>query len=223
MNNSLPFTYNPPANTGLDILYQDEDLLLINKPAGLLSVPGRGEDKQDCLIQRVQAELPDARIVHRLDMETSGVMMMALNAEVHRQLSMLFEQRKVQKRYIAVVGGQVKDESGLVDLPLITDWPNRPKQIIDHERGKPSRTSFKVISVDHDKKTTRVELIPETGRSHQIRVHLQSMGHAILGDRLYASDMFREMSMRLLLHSTFISFDHPVSGNNISIASEAPF
>lgn len=223
MNKSLPFTYNPPANTGLDILYQDEDLLLINKPAGLLSVPGRGEDKQDCLIQRVQAELPDARVVHRLDMETSGVMVMALNAEVHRQLSMLFEQRKVQKRYIAVVGGQVKDESGLIDLPLITDWPNRPKQIIDHEQGKPSRTRFRVISLDHDQSTTRVELIPETGRSHQIRVHLQSMGHAILGDRLYASDEVRDKSPRLLLHSTFISFCHPVNDDNTSIESEAPF
>ena len=126
---SLPFVYQPPADTGLIILYQDQDLLVVDKPAGLLSVPGRDEDKQDSQILRVQKDFPDARIVHRLDMATSGAMVMALNAEVHRQLSMLFEQRKVQKRYIAVVDGILKQQSGLIDLPLITDWPNRPNRL----------------------------------------------------------------------------------------------
>ena len=223
MNKCLPFKYNPPANTGLDILYQDDDLLIINKPAGLLSVPGRDEDRQDCLIRRVQTELANARVVHRLDMATSGIMVMALKNEVHRQLSMMFERRKIQKRYVAIVDGHVEDERGVIDLPLITDWPNRPKQIIDFERGKPSRTCFTVMAYDQDKKSTRLELIPETGRSHQIRVHLQSLGHAILGDSLYASDEVREKSSRLLLHSTFLSFHHPVNGERLSIACNAPF
>lgn len=219
----LPFKYAPPVNNGLDILYQDDHLLIVDKPAGLLSVPGRGEDRQDCLIWRVQTELPSARIVHRLDMATSGAMVMALNNEVHRQLSMMFEQRKIQKRYVAIVDGHVEDESGVIDLPLITDWPNRPRQIVDFERGKPSRTRFTVVGYDREKKSTRVELVPETGRSHQIRVHLHSLGHAILGDRLYASDAARGKSSRLLLHSSFLSFHHPVSGEMLSTVSKAPF
>lgn len=221
--NNFPFKYAPPIDTGLDILYQDEDLLVVNKPAGLLSVPGRDEDKQDSLIIRAQTEFPGARIVHRLDMATSGAMVMALNEEVHRQLSMMFEQRRIQKRYVAVVDGYVEEASGTVDLPLITDWPNRPKQMIDYERGKPSLTRFSVIDYDKEINTTRIELIPETGRTHQIRVHLQSLGNAILGDRLYASDVVRERSSRLLLHSTFLSFCHPVMGELLSISSEAPF
>lgn len=223
MSTSLPFKYEPPADAGLNILYQDDDLLIVDKPAGLLSVPGRDEDKQDSQILRVQNEFPNARIVHRLDMATSGAMVMALNDEIHRQLSMLFEKRKIQKRYLAVVDGVMQEESGLIDLPLITDWPNRPKQMIDYERGKPSRTQFTVMGHDKDNNTTLLELIPLTGRTHQIRVHLQSLGHAILGDRLYATDEVRKKSKRLLLHSTHLSFQHPVSGDIVSIHSEAPF
>ena len=193
----LPFKYLPPEDNGLDILYQDEYLLVLNKPAGLLSVPGRDEDKQDCQIHRVQREFPTAMIVHRLDMATSGAMVIALNEEIHRNLSILFEKRQVEKKYVAVVAGLVKNQQGLINLPLITDWPNRPKQMIDHERGKPSRTQFNVLDYDHKRNTTRVELIPETGRTHQIRVHLQSIGHAILGDRLYASDEVRDNSPHL--------------------------
>ena len=218
-----PFKYQPPADTGLNILYQDDELLFVDKPAGLLSVPGRDEDKQDSLILRIQQVFPSARIVHRLDMATSGVMVMGLNNEVHRQLSRLFEQRKVQKRYLAVVDGVIKQASGQIDLPLITDWPNRPRQMIDHERGKPSRTQYTVLTCDEANNTTRLELIPVTGRTHQIRVHLQTLGHAILGDRLYAADLVREKSQRLLLHSTFLSFEHPVNGDLLSIHSEVPF
>ena len=223
MNSSLPFNYTPPADKGLDILYQDDALLVVNKAAGLLSVPGRDEDKQDCLINRVQIDYPSARIVHRLDMATSGAMVIALNDEVHRQLSILFEKRNVKKRYVAVVDGIVKDKSGLIDLPLITDWPNRPKQMIDHERGKPSRTQYQRMSVNKESNTSRVELIPETGRSHQIRVHLQSLGHAILGDRLYASKEVIEKADRLLLHSTLLSFEHPVTGELLEVTSVTPF
>jgi len=220
---SLPFKYAPPEDNGLDILYQDEHLMVLNKPAGLLSVPGRDVDKQDCQIYRVQREFPTARIVHRLDMATSGAMVIALNEEIHRSLSILFEKRQVAKKYVAVVTGIIKNQQGLIDLPLITDWPNRPKQIIDHERGKPSLTQFKVLDYDRVKNTTRVELIPETGRTHQIRVHLQSMGHAILGDRLYASDEVRDNSPRLLLHSTLLSFKHPVSDQVVVVHSAVPF
>lgn len=220
---SLPFIYQPPADTGLAILYQDDEVLVVDKPAGLLSVPGRDADKQDCQILRAQKDFPNARIVHRLDMATSGVMVIALNDEVHRQLSRLFEQRQVQKRYIAIVDGLLTQQSGLIDLPLITDWPNRPRQMIDQQRGKPSRTEFTVVGYDEDNHTTRVELIPLTGRTHQIRVHMQSMGHAILGDRLYATENVRDKSERLLLHSAFLSFIHPVNGDIVSIHSEVPF
>jgi len=223
VNSSLPFSYTPPADNGLDILYQDNELLVIDKPAGLLSVPGRDEDKQDCLIRRVQTEFPSALIVHRLDMATSGAMVIALNDEVHRKLSILFEKRKVQKRYVAIVDGLVNNNEGLIDLPLITDWPNRPKQMIDHERGKASRTRYHVMSYDQEAKTTRLELIPETGRTHQIRVHLMSLGHAILGDRLYASDEVIAKANRLLLHSSYLSFSHPVSDEQLEVNSVIPF
>lgn len=220
---SLPFEYLPPAHTGLDILYQDSDVIVTNKPAGLLSVPGRDADKQDCQIRRVQDEFPSARIVHRLDMATSGAMVMALNSEVHRLLGMQFEQRKVRKCYQAIVAGLLTNEEDEIDLPLITDWPNRPKQIIDQQRGKSSVTRYRVLSRDQEQSHTRVELVPVTGRTHQIRVHLQALGHPILGDRLYADDETRSRSPRLLLHSTYLSFMHPVTGREVEIRSPVPF
>jgi tRNA pseudouridine32 synthase/23S rRNA pseudouridine746 synthase len=220
---SVPFKYVPPVDTGLDILYQDNVLLVVNKPAGLLSVPGREADKQDCQIYRVQREFPQARIVHRLDMATSGAMLMALDDNVHRQLSILFEKRQVAKKYVAIVDGLPEEKQGVIDLPLITDWPNRPKQIVNYERGKPSQTRFIVKDYDRVQLTSRLELIPLTGRTHQIRVHLQTLGHAILGDRLYASQEVRDKSPRLLLHSTLLSFQHPLTSEAISIESEAPF
>lgn len=219
----LPFKYDPPVHTGLDVLYLDDDLIVTNKPAGLLSVPGRDTDKQDCQIQRVQDRFPTARIVHRLDMATSGAMVMALNDQVHRLLSIRFEQRKIEKRYEAIVAGLLTNEQGQIELPLITDWPNRPKQMIDHQRGKPSVTCYRVLSHDREQNSTRLELLPLTGRTHQIRVHLKSIGHPILGDRLYADDETRCRSRRLLLHSTYLFFLHPVTGSEIEIHSPAPF
>ncbi len=216
-------TYNPPAHTSLELHYQDDYLIILNKPAGLLSVPGRGEDKQDCLISRVQKEFSDALIVHRLDMSTSGLMVMARGKEIERNLSILFQQRKVAKKYIAVVDGKVSTYCGEVDLPLITDWPNRPKQKVDFKNGKSSQTRYTVLSYDKKNNTTRLKLIPLTGRTHQLRVHLQSINHAILGDELYASKEAIEKSPRLLLHACYLSFTHPVTDELIEINSEPEF
>ena len=219
-----PYTdYLPPPHTGLDILYQDDALLVVEKPSGLLSVPGRGADKQDSLTLRVQAEYPDVRNVHRLDMETSGLMVMARGASVHRELSRLFQDRKVSKRYVAIVDGNLKENRGEINLPLITDWPNRPRQIVDHENGKPSRTGFTVVQRNHSENTTRIELRPETGRTHQLRVHTRSIGHAILGDRLYAGASTRTKADRLMLHASYLAFPHPLTMEPMHFASKAPF
>ena len=215
--------YTPPPQTGLDILHQDGALLVLNKPSGLLSVPGRGVEKQDCLTLRVQTEYPQALNVHRLDMETSGVLVMARSRPVHRQLSRQFEQRRVQKGYVAVVDGRVDQSSGEIDLPLIADWPNRPRQKVDYEKGKPSRTRFTVIHHDTRGNTTRLDLAPETGRTHQLRVHLQTLGHPILGDKLYATKRVREKADRLLLHASFLSLIHPITGHRLCFTSKVPF
>ena len=215
--------YRPPPHTGLDILFQDQSLLVLNKPSGLLSVPGRGPDKQDSLAWRVQQEYPDALTVHRLDMETSGLVVMAKNTQIHRQMSLLFQEREVHKQYIAVVDGVIEQMDGKIDLPLITDWPNRPKQKIDHDKGKPSVTHYKVIALDQRQSTTRVELQPVTGRTHQLRVHMQSMGHAILGDRLYASERVLSKANRLLLHACTLAFRHPLTHESLHFTSDDPF
>ena len=215
--------YSPPSDNGLDILFQDNYLLAINKPSGLLSVPGKGEDKQDCMALRVQQEFPDALIVHRLDMATSGIMLMALNKDIHRELSISFQDRMVSKSYIAVIDGLLEEDLGSVDLPLITDWPNRPRQKIDYDSGKTSLTHYKVLDRNSANQTTRVELIPETGRTHQLRVHMQAIGHAIVGDRLYAESCVQKKSDRLLLHAQQLAFNHPVSKDKITINCDADF
>lgn len=215
--------YSPPPDTGLDTLFQDQHLLVVNKPADLLSVPGKGSERKDCLASRVQNRYPDALIVHRLDMATSGIMVMALNKNMHRQLSMLFQNRQVNKTYTAIVEGQIINKSGEVDLPLITDWPNRPKQKVDYEIGKPSLTHYKVLDYDIQTDTSRVELKPVTGRSHQLRVHMLSLGYAILGDRLYASPAVVGKSDRLLLHASELSFVHPSTDREMHFISEASF
>lgn len=215
--------YTPPINTGLNIIYQDDALLVLDKPAGLLSVPGRGEDKQDCLATRVQADYPAALIVHRLDMDTSGLILMAHNKDMQRQLSIMFAQRQFKKGYIAVVDGKPEQDSGEIDLPLITDWPNRPKQKVDYEIGKPAQTLYNVLEYNHEQNSSRVALSPQTGRSHQLRVHMLAIGHAILGDRLYASKEIQEKSPRLLLHAGSLNFIHPVTKQGLSFSSEVPF
>lgn len=213
--------YTPPTFKSLDILFEDEFLLVLNKPSGLLSVPGK--DKHDCLISRVQSKYSDALIVHRLDMSTSGLMILARGKEMERYLSILFQQRKVDKKYIAVVDSYVKPDFGEVDLPLITDWPNRPKQKVDFEMGKKSQTKYRVLSYDKQNNTTRLELTPITGRTHQLRVHMQSIKHAILGDELYANKDVIGKADRLCLHASFLSFLHPVTDEIIEFNSEPEF
>ena len=219
--NSRP--YVAPPDSGLDLLHIDDALLVVNKPSGLLSVPGRGVGKDDCLVSRVQAVYPEVLSVHRLDMETSGLMVLARSKEMHRALSILFQNREVEKRYVAVVDGELEKASGEIDLPLITDWPNRPLQKVDHETGKPSLTRYRGLNHDPGSNSTRLELEPHTGRSHQLRVHLMSLGHPILGDLLYASPALQAKSTRLLLHADFLSFMHPLSGERLAFSCLAPF
>lgn len=200
--------YSPPPDHGLDVVFADDAFVVVNKPAELLSVPGRGEGMGDCLVARVQACYPDALAVHRLDMSTSGLMVLARGSEAHRNLSRQFELRQVKKRYLAVVDGLLKDAAGEIDLPLICDWPNRPRQMVSHEMGKPSLTRYRLLERDAQLNLSRVELEPITGRSHQLRVHMASLGHPILGDDLYGEDA-TERSNRLLLQATYLGFYHP--------------
>lgn len=205
-----------------DILYQDNDFIVLNKPANLLSVPGRGPDKQDCLSARVQAEFANALIVHRLDYDTSGIMLMALNKAAQSKISRLFQEREIDKMYTAIVYGQPQDEAGSIDLPMRCDYERRPLQIIDHEQGKQALTHWKVLE-QYDNNTSRIELKPHTGRSHQLRLHMYSLGYPILGDNLYGTQETHAMSTRLLLHSTQLSFRHPVSGQLINIVNQSTF
>ncbi len=215
------YVYQPPADA-MTVLHVDAALIVVDKPSGLLSVPGRGEDRQDCLIHRLQAEYPEALAVHRLDMSTSGLLLIARGAEMHSQLSRLFMQRQVDKRYVAVVDGLLAQESGEIDLPLICDWPNRPKQKVDFEIGKRSLTRYRRLSQDSITDTSRVELEPVTGRSHQLRVHLASLGHPILGDELYAGPAEFKAD-RLLLHATDLAFVHPLTGERVEFHAAPPF
>jgi tRNA pseudouridine32 synthase/23S rRNA pseudouridine746 synthase len=212
-----------PVRVRVRVLFADDHLLVLDKPAGLLSVPGRGEDKQDCLAARAQRLYPDAMVVHRLDMATSGVFLMARGPAMQRALSIAFAGREVRKRYVALVAGRMEADEGAIDLPLIADWPNRPRQIVDHAHGKPSRTLWRMLACDAASDTTRVELEPVTGRSHQLRVHLQAIAHPILGDALYAPAAVQERAARLMLHATRLDLAHPVTGEPLSFTSEAPF
>jgi len=219
---------NGAAAHGFGLLHADGSLLVLDKPAGLLAVPGRGEDKQDCLSARVQAAWPDALVVHRLDQATSGLMLMARGAAVQRALSQAFESREVGKRYLAVVEGRLPSPAdpeawSLIDLPIIVDWPRRPLRIIDAERGKPSQTRWRALAFDAAANTTRVELEPVTGRSHQLRVHLRALGHPILGDALYAPADVQAKAPRLLLHAAALQFRHPASGEPLSFESSPDF
>lgn len=201
-----------------DLLYRDDALLVVNKPAGLLAVPGRGVDKQDCLSSRLQLEFPDALVVHRLDMSTSGLMVFARGAEMQRRLSQMFHDRDVGKRYVAVVASKLEPETGKVDLPIAADWPNRPLRKIDTESGKLSLTRYRVLQ--HDAATTRVELEPVTGRTHQLRLHMAAIGHPILGDALYGD---AASASRLLLHACSLNFAHPLYGDSLNFNNLPPF
>ena len=200
-----------------ELIFLDDSLLVVYKPAGLLSVPGRGADKQDCLSVRVNKEFPDALVVHRLDMATSGLIIFARGIEMQRCLSQMFRERKIEKRYEAVVAGQLDPLIGEVNLPIIADWPNRPLQKVDLEQGKPSFTRYSLLRTVAD--MSYVDLEPVTGRSHQLRVHMAAIGHPILGDALYGG---RE-GERLLLHAKLLSFIHPLSGEPVKLMCDVPF
>ena len=212
-------SYAPP-DTPLQVLHQDHEILLVDKPAGLLSVPGRGEHLRDSLLVRVQAAFPEALLVHRLDRDTSGVMVFALTPAAQRHLGLQFERRHVRKTYIARVWGRVPDKTGTVDLPLIVDWPNRPLQIVDHQRGKPALTEWRVARYEDG--TTRLRLMPKTGRSHQLRVHMREIGHPIVGDPFYATGEARQ-APRMMLHSESLRLRLPDGGKALTYSAPCPF
>ena len=203
------------------ILHADGSLIAIDKPAGLLAVPGRGADKADCAAVRVAAVYPDALVVHRLDMATSGLMLFARGPAVQRALSAAFAARAVEKRYLAVVHGLPADDAGEIALPLAADWPNRPRQQVAAQGGKPALTRWRVLERDARRGVARVELQPVTGRTHQLRVHLAAIGHAIVGDALYAA---RDAgASRLMLHAWTLALDHPHDGRRMNFEAPAPF
>ncbi|WP_423455253.1 RluA family pseudouridine synthase [Ottowia sp. VDI28] len=209
----------------MQVLHEDAFLLALDKPAGLLAVPGRGEGKSDCLAARAQQRWPDALVVHRLDQATSGLMLLARGTEIQRRLSAAFAERQVHKQYEAIVHGHLpapgtEDGWGEIDLPLLIDWPNRPRSKVEHNGGKPSRTRWKALSHDEGRGTTRLLLEPVTGRSHQLRVHLQALGHPIVGDTLYGPE---DRAERLMLHAKELWLDHPESGKALHFVSKVPF
>ena len=213
--------YQPPLDPYISIVYQDDAIVVLNKPSELLSVPGKALEHKDCLQTRVCTVFPTATVVHRLDMATSGLMVMALTKAAHREISRQFQHRETKKNYIARVYGHIEQDEGSIELPLICDWPNRPKQMVDFERGKHALTHWQVL--DRDGQQTRVSLTPITGRSHQLRVHMLSIGHPILGDRLYAHEQALAAAPRLQLHAKWLAFTHPQSGEAVEFNVECPF
>jgi tRNA pseudouridine32 synthase/23S rRNA pseudouridine746 synthase len=207
------------------LVHADDSLLVLEKPAGLLCVPGRGADKADCLSARAQADFSDALVVHRLDMATSGLVLMARGTTAQSALAKAFSGREVAKRYVAVVAGRLESGSewSSIDLAIAADWPNRPRRIVDALHGKASLTRWRALSFNAASGTTRVELEPVTGRTHQLRVHLAAIGHPILGDALYASAEVQAQSPRLLLHASRLAFQHPATGEALAYESAPPF
>ena len=207
----------------LQVVHEDAHLLVLHKPAGLLTIPGQSPSQQDCLITRAHQRWPDALIVHRLDMATSGLLLMGRGAEAQRRLSAAFAERRVAKRYTAVVAGQIASEEGQVALPLLCDWPNRPRQKVDPIHGKPALTRWRVLARQPAEDTTRLDLEPVTGRSHQLRVHLLAIGHPIVGDELYAPPSWQRAAPRLLLHATHVALQHPLRDETLEFSDPSPF
>tara|TARA_B100001179_G_scaffold44207_1_gene29317 strand:- start:436 stop:1095 length:660 start_codon:yes stop_codon:yes gene_type:complete len=211
--------YAPP-DTPLTLIHTDHQILLVDKPSGLLSVPGKGPHLADCLLSRVQAAFPEALLVHRLDRDTSGVMVFAMTPHAQRHLGLQFEKRQMKKTYIARLAGELAEKTGTVDLPLIVDWPNRPLQKVDFETGKPAQTDWRVLKTRDGE--TRVRLTPLTGRSHQLRVHMREIGHPILGDPFYATGPARD-APRLMLHAESLRLRHPDGGRTMTFKAPVPF
>ncbi|MEO1380179.1 MAG: pseudouridine synthase [Pseudomonadota bacterium] len=209
--------YAPP-DTPLDVLHQDHELVAVNKPAGLLSVPGKGPELTDCLLARLQIAFPMALLVHRLDRDTSGVMVFALTDHAQRHLGLQFEKRYTKKSYVARVASKLEPTEGEVDLPITVDWPNRPRQMVCHETGRPAQTNWRVQRYGEGE--TRVRLMPKTGRSHQLRVHMLALGHPILGDPLYNPEDIQD---RMMLHSEELRLRHPDGGTGMRFFAKTPF
>ncbi|WVD70000.1 bifunctional tRNA pseudouridine(32) synthase/23S rRNA pseudouridine(746) synthase RluA [Orbus wheelerorum] len=216
------FEYHPPVDPWLTILYQDNHIVVVNKQSGLLSVSGNKPEYQDSIIHRLQQKYSYVESVHRLDMATSGIMVAALSKLADREIKKQFRERIPKKRYIARVFGHLAHDHGKVDVPLICDWPNRPKQMVDYENGKQALTHYNVIS-RNENNTTDVELLPHTGRSHQLRVHMQAIGHPILGDKFYAGPEAFAMASRLLLHAQMLTINHPLSGESMMFSCDPDF
>jgi tRNA pseudouridine32 synthase/23S rRNA pseudouridine746 synthase len=211
-----PLDYRPPFGP-LQIIWRDDWILAVSKPPGLLTVPGKHPSHSECLHSRVNAVYPKALLVHRLDMDTSGLVLFAMNKEAQRHLGLQFERRHISKTYEALVGGSLDVEQGEISLPLTADWPNRPLQKVCHSSGKSSLTRYQVITRCKD--AARVRLFPETGRSHQLRVHMKEIGHPILGDRFYGG----RFADRLMLHAIQLSFRHPSGGRVVELTSPIGF
>ncbi|CUH59735.1 RluA family pseudouridine synthase [Thalassobacter stenotrophicus] len=211
--------YNPPTDP-IPVIYHDDDILLVDKPEGLLSVPGRGEHLADCLLSRLQDMFPEVLLCHRLDRDTSGIMIFALSKLAQRKLGRAFETKRVKKRYIARVWGEVAEPKGTIDLPLIVDWPNRPLQHVNHETGKPAVTDWERMEVVDG--TTRMKLMPRTGRSHQLRVHMLALGHPILGDPFYADGPALAFP-RMMLHAEGLKLEHPITGKMERFEAPCPY
>lgn len=210
--------YDPPSGP-IPIIHRDDHLLVVDKPEGLLSVPGRGEHLSDCLLSRLAVDDPEVLLCHRLDRDTSGIMIFALTKEGQRKIGRMFEVKRIKKRYIARVAGHVTAEKGVIDLPLIVDWPNRPLQHVNYETGKTAVTDWQRMAVEGE--TTRMRLMPRTGRSHQLRVHMQQLGHPILGDPFYSVDF--DQWPRMMLHAEGLKFEHPITGDVMRLEASCPF
>lgn len=212
--------YNPPQEPYVSIIHRDADILVLDKPSGLLSVPGRHPALSDSLATRVREHFPQAQMINRLDKDTSGLVLMSLNRRAHAAIASQFEARTTQKSYIAVVSGRVEDDEGLIDLPLAIDPDNKPRHHVDHENGKPAQTRWHVLH--RDRNATRLRLFPLTGRTHQLRVHMKALGHVILGDEFYAEGEALAAADRLLLHAEELAFRHP-DGRDVKFTAPCPF
>ncbi|WP_137297953.1 RluA family pseudouridine synthase [Psychromonas sp. SP041] len=216
------FVYNPPMHPYLDIIHQDEDIVVLNKPSGLLSVPGRDTWHKDSLALRILRVWPNACVVHRLDMATSGIIVLALRKSAQSHMGRQFQQKIIDKTYFARVEGIIEQDAGLIDLPLRCDWENRPRQMVDFEQGKSSQTEWQVVK--RESNTTLVKLTPLTGRTHQLRVHMQQLGHPIVGDEFYATEFGKQISpQRLALHAASITLTHPTTELRVSFECPPPF
>lgn len=213
--------YFPPLEPYLNILYQDDEILVLDKQSGLLTVPGKDPSLWDCVEHRARQTWPTAGIVHRLDKDTSGVLVMALNKRAHGRIGSQFEHRKTTKSYVARVAGLMEQDAGLVDLPLATDWDNKPRQRVDYENGRASQTEWSVMEREAD--VTRVRLHPLTGRTHQLRVHMKAIGHVILGDAFYGDEATLNAAPRLQLHAAELGFTHPTTDEFMTFVAPTPF